>query len=207
MKPMLILDINFELLHSKVAYNPGSRDKRGGPVIFFHASEEVWQNADANSQELVKLLMYYYELPRYVSSSRNHCIVGNKVKGRIPKRVFQDNKACQIFRKVNISFPLRVRVRISGKEMLVFREIWRTLFSWNTRFEICPFAFLPTVWSSNFTFDRKQIWANWLNSIPPRNHQKTKGLLKLSRKEKVNIYGFLVISGDEQKLINSLKFA
>ena len=81
MKPMLILDINFELLHSKVAYNPGSRDKRGGPVIFFHASEEVWQNADANSQELVKLLMYYYELPRYVSSSQNHCIVGIKVKG------------------------------------------------------------------------------------------------------------------------------
>ena len=66
MKPMLILDINFELLHSKVAYNPGSRDKRGGPVIFFQALEEVWENADANSQELVKLLMYYYELPRCV---------------------------------------------------------------------------------------------------------------------------------------------
>ena len=27
--------------------------------------------------------------------------------------------------------------------MFVFREIWRTLFSRNTRFEICPFALLP----------------------------------------------------------------
>ena len=33
-------------------------------------------------------------------------IVGHKVKGRISKRVFQENKACQIFRKANISYPL-----------------------------------------------------------------------------------------------------
>ena len=36
-------------------------------------------------------------------------IVGNKAKGRISKRVFQENKARQIFRKTNI-----VRVRIGG---------------------------------------------------------------------------------------------
>ena len=28
--------------------------------------------------------------------------------------------------------------------MLVFRKIWRALFSCNTRFEICSFALLPT---------------------------------------------------------------
>ena len=28
--------------------------------------------------------------------------------------------------------------------MFVFRKIWRALFSWNTRFEIRPFALLPT---------------------------------------------------------------
>ena len=33
-------------------------------------------------------------------------IVGNKAKGRIWKRVFQENKARQIFRKTNISYPL-----------------------------------------------------------------------------------------------------
>ena len=31
-------------------------------------------------------------------------IVGNKAKGRISKRVFQENKACQIFRKTTISY-------------------------------------------------------------------------------------------------------
>ena len=38
--------------------------------------------------------------------------VGNKTKGRISKRVFQENKARQIFRKTNISYPLiRIRAR------------------------------------------------------------------------------------------------
>ena len=32
--------------------------------------------------------------------------VGNKVKGQISKWVFQENKACQIFRKTNISYFL-----------------------------------------------------------------------------------------------------
>ena len=38
-------------------------------------------------------------------------LVGNKVKGRISKRVFQEKKARQIFRKTSISYPLRVRIR------------------------------------------------------------------------------------------------
>ena len=36
----------------------------------------------------------------------NFQFVGSKAKGRISKWVFQENKACQIFRKVNISYPL-----------------------------------------------------------------------------------------------------
>ena len=32
--------------------------------------------------------------------------VGNKAKGRISKRVFQENKARQILRKTDISYPL-----------------------------------------------------------------------------------------------------
>ena len=32
-------------------------------------------------------------------------MVGNKAKGRISKRVFQENKARQIFRKTKISYP------------------------------------------------------------------------------------------------------
>ena len=33
-------------------------------------------------------------------------VVGNKAKGRISKRVFQENKARQNFRKTNISYPV-----------------------------------------------------------------------------------------------------
>ena len=54
-------------MHSQVAYIPGSRDKRGGPVIFFDASRSLWENNDMDSDELAKLLMYYYKIPRYVN--------------------------------------------------------------------------------------------------------------------------------------------
>ena len=57
-------------------------------------------------------------------------VVGNNAKGRILKRVLLENKACQIFRKTSISYPL-IRTR--------------ALFSSNTRFEIRSFAFLPTL--------------------------------------------------------------
>ena len=36
--------------------------------------------------------------------------------------------------------------------MFVFRKIWLAFFSWNTRFEICPFTLLPTVFRFGFTF-------------------------------------------------------
>ena len=42
-----------------------------------------------------------------------YVLFGNKAKEPISKRVFQENKAHQIFRKPNISYPL-VRVRIRG---------------------------------------------------------------------------------------------
>ena len=41
-------------------------------------------------------------------------IVGNKAKGPISKRVFQENRARQIFRKTNIFYPLiRTRTRLA----------------------------------------------------------------------------------------------
>ena len=45
-------------------------------------------------------------LPVYFMNAFKCLFVGNKEKGRILKRVFQENKACQIFRKTNISYPL-----------------------------------------------------------------------------------------------------
>ena len=66
-------------------------------------------------------------------------ILGNKAKGRISKWVFQENKARQIFRKRSISYPL-IRTRMHQGGEVGVRNVWRTLFSWNTRFEIRPFA-------------------------------------------------------------------
>ena len=45
-------------------------------------------------------------------SINSRSVVGNKAKGRISRRVFQENKAHQIFRKTNISNPVR-NVRFS----------------------------------------------------------------------------------------------
>ena len=56
-------------------------------------------------------------------------IVGNKVKGRISKRVFQENKARQIFRKMNISYPLIGTRTISGIVMNRSYTFWISSFS------------------------------------------------------------------------------
>ena len=42
------------------------------------------------------------------------CIVGNKAKEWISEQVFQQNKARQIFRKTNISYPL-IRTRTTSE--------------------------------------------------------------------------------------------
>ena len=48
----------------------------------------------------------YVMAPRTVLKLRMKQFVGNKAKGRISKRVFQKNKAGQIFQKTNVSYPL-----------------------------------------------------------------------------------------------------
>ena len=51
---------------------------------------------------MIFLLMLYI----FVRKAPISKFVGNKTKGRISKRLFQENKARQIFRKRNISYPL-----------------------------------------------------------------------------------------------------
>ena len=54
-------------------------------------------------------------------------IVGNKAKGLISKRVFQENKATQIIRKTNISYPL---IRTGGRKTTNSRNIpLQTIYS------------------------------------------------------------------------------
>ena len=73
-------------------------------------------------------------------------VVGNKANGRISKRVFQENKGREILRKTNISYPL-VRTRVcayQGVRNVCFLENLACFVSCDTRFEIRPFALLPT---------------------------------------------------------------
>ena len=58
-------------------------------------------------------------------------IVGNKAKGRISKRVPQESKARQNFRKTNISYPLiRTRTKIVNVTFLqIFLETFLEIFN------------------------------------------------------------------------------
>ena len=63
--------------------------------------------------------------------------------------MLQENKAGQIFQKMNISYPLirKLTFAYQGVNMFVFWKIWRALFSCNTRFEIRSIALLLKVFS------------------------------------------------------------
>ncbi|XP_065065061.1 puratrophin-1-like isoform X2 [Rhopilema esculentum] len=63
-KPLHILELDFEIIHSQIAYLPGARDKRGGAVIVVRSYGSCWDNFDVSSTELAKLFLYYYQIPR-----------------------------------------------------------------------------------------------------------------------------------------------
>ena len=46
----------------------------------------------------------------YLSSIEEHIFVDNKTTGQILKRMFQENKVCQIFQKTKISYPAESNV-------------------------------------------------------------------------------------------------
>ena len=88
-------------------------------------------------------------------------LVGNKAKGRISKPVFQENKAHQTFRKVNISYPLICT------RTFVYQGVRNVRFSEN----LACFVFLKRpFWDSpfclitdelgNITF-HKSLWLLW----------------------------------------------
>ena len=80
----------------------------------------------------------------------NH--IAGKAKGRISKRVLQENKALQIFRKTDISYPL-IRTRTYA-----YQGVRNISFSENLACYV--FLKLP-VWGSSFcliTDDIKDLW-------------------------------------------------
>ena len=80
----------------------------------------------------------------------NSKIVCNKTKERNSKRVFQENKACQIFRKANLSYPLIRTCAYQGVRNVRFLE------------NLACFVFLThPFWDSHFCFITDQIWNFW----------------------------------------------
>ena len=94
-----------------------------------------------------------------------HCktnSLDNKAKGRISKRVFQENKARQIFRKTNISYPLipwfppgleSPRKSWNLKRVLESPGIWKE--SWKVlKFEKSP----RKSWNLKRVLESPEIW-------------------------------------------------
>ena len=64
--------------------------------------------------------------PWYVLTNGRANLVGNKAKGRISKRVFQENRVCQIFCKTNISYSLiRTRTALPCHATVVTFSKWQ----------------------------------------------------------------------------------
>ena len=83
---------------------------------------------------------------KYISNSDGP-IVDNKAKGQIAKRVFQKNKARQIFRKANISYPL-IRTRTCAYQWvrnIHFLENWACFIFLKQLFWDSPFCLITDV--------------------------------------------------------------
>ena len=84
-----------------------------------------------------KILM----LKKVTMQHRKTNIVCNKAKGRISKRVLQENKASQIFQKTNISYPPDMHIYVSGGKKCSFFREFGVLFFVET--SVLRFALLP----------------------------------------------------------------
>ena len=87
--------------------------------------------------------------------------MGNKAKERISKRVFQENKARQIFRKTNISYPL-ICTRTCA-----YQGVRNVCFSEN----LTCFVFLKhPFWYSRFCLITDELWLKILAGMSSRTY-------------------------------------
>ena len=104
----------------------------------------------------------------------------NKAKRKIFKRVFQENKARQIFRKTIISYPLIRRYTCTYQDVtnLRFSENLAcfVVFFWNTRFEIRLFALSPTIPGIWGRFVKNHLESDVKNSVKFRKLAPTEGV-------------------------------
>ena len=71
-----------------------------------------WLVSELSSYKKIHFVFCIIKSARYNLIKIVYQIVGNKAKGRISKRVLQENIAGQIFRKTNISYPWYANVRV-----------------------------------------------------------------------------------------------
>ena len=104
--------------------------------------------ATVNSQDF---MLHLYQsgnsyLRRVFFTFLSNQFVGNKAEGRISKRVIQENKACQIFRKTNVFYPListRYVCVSGGKKCSLFGKFDMPCFLDAPVLRFTLFAFLP----------------------------------------------------------------
>ncbi|XP_078067125.1 pleckstrin homology domain-containing family G member 4B [Mustelus asterias] len=62
--PTLSQEINFDVLNSGVACLTGAKDKSGRAIVIITTRNTIWLNPHCNISELVRLLIYFYSIPR-----------------------------------------------------------------------------------------------------------------------------------------------
>ena len=84
--------------------------------------------------------------------------------------------------------------------MFVFRKIWRALFSSNTRFEIRPFALLPTKCKASKRFQNLKLENNMPLFLPPRANEKdTKKIFPIFHSQEFSFFFFWTLHWNYNK--------
>ena len=84
--------------------------------------------------------------------------------------------------------------------MFVFRKIWRALFSSNTRFEIRPFALLPTKCKASKRFQNLKLENNMPLFLPPRANEKdTKKIFPIFHSQEFSFFFFWTLHWNYSK--------
>ena len=140
--------------------------------------------------------------------------VGNRQKGESQSRCFKKTKHAKFSKNEHFLPPEHIRTcAYQGVRDVRFSEICRAFFSWNTRFEIRPFALLPTIcyltslkWnyllptSYNFRLGLQVKCLQWSVLLPPETYffflfiiTYTSTNYTKIKKEKIYIYIYIYV--------------
>ncbi|KAK2164073.1 hypothetical protein LSH36_69g05005 [Paralvinella palmiformis] len=81
--PQTIEDVHQEVLMSGAVIYPGCRDVRGAAVVIVFCRHPAWRMEYFTSQELAKILLYYYTVPRKDISDKGLTVIAD-ARGTTP---------------------------------------------------------------------------------------------------------------------------